>query len=232
MEQIIDSPMLPIAIVGICIFAYQIGIYIYQKTKLQLLNPLFIAIVFIVCGMQLFDISLDTFNKGGTILNVLLCPATIMFALPMYKQRKTIRRNIVPIFVGSAVGSITSMYSIYMLCSFMGVDQQVAVSMVPKTTTAAIAMDISSILGGIPALTVASVICTGILGTMLIPFALKFFRIQHSIAIGIAIGTSSHALGSAKAVEIGETEGALAGIAVVVTGLVSVVIALGISMFA
>lgn len=231
MELINDSPMLPIAILGICILAYQIGIYVYQKTNVQLLNPLFVAIILIVCGMQIFDVSLDTFNKGGTVINILLCPATIMFALPMYKERQTIRKNIAPIIVGTVVGSITSMYSIYMLCSVMGIDKQVALSMAPKTTTAAIAIDISTILGGIPALTVASVICTGILGTMLIPFALKFFKINQSIAVGIAIGTSSHALGSAKAVEIGEIEGALAGIAVVITGLVSVMIALVVTMF-
>ncbi|WP_199883708.1 LrgB family protein [Anaerosinus massiliensis] len=221
MIEIFDNP---ITMIALCITAYQIGLYIHRKTKIQVLNPLFIAIVLIIAVLQTFHISLETFNKGGSIINMLLCPATIMLAIPMYNQRKTIKKNIVPIAIGTVVGSIVSMSSIYILCKLAGISDQIAMSMLPKSTTTPIAIEISNTLGGIPALTVAAVIMTGILGSILIPSLIKIFRINNSVAAGIAIGTASHALGSAKAVELGETEAALAGIAVGVAGMVSVVL--------
>lgn len=223
MNQIFNNPL---AILALCIISYQFGLFVYRKTKIQVLNPLFIAILCIIAIMHFFDISLETFNNGGAMISMLLCPATMMLAIPMYRQRETIKKNLFPIAVGTFVGSIVSMGSIYLICKYMGISDEIAMSLLPKSTTTPIAIEISSTVGGIPALTVASVIITGILGSILFPPIIKKFNIKNSIASGIAIGTASHALGSARAVEIGETEAALAGIAVGVAGMISVLIVL------
>lgn len=223
MNQLFDNPLV---ILTLCITAYQFGLYIYRKTKIPLLNPLFIAVSCIIAFMQAFGISLETFNTGGSIINMLLCPATMMLAIPMYKQRATIKKNLFPIAAGTLIGSIASMGSIYLICKYAGISDEIAMSLLPKSTTTPIAIEISRTVGGIPALTVASVIITGILGSILFPPILKKCNVKNSIASGIAIGTASHALGSAKAVEIGETEAALSGIAVGFAGMISVLIVL------
>ena len=216
----------PLTIILLCIITYKIGLFIYHKTKISILNPLFIAIFLIILFLKIFGISLETFDNGGKFINMLLCPATIMLAVPMYKQRTLIKKNLLPIAVGTILGSIISMTSIYYICNWMGIDDLVTKSLIPKSTTTPIAIEISNTLGGIPSLTVAAVIITGILGSVLFALIIKIFKIENSIASGIAIGTASHALGSAKAVEIGEIEAAMSGIAVGVAGIASVIMVL------
>ena len=216
----------PITIILLCILTYKIGLFIYHKTKISILNPLFIAIFLIILFLKIFGISLETFDNGGKFINMLLCPATIMLAVPMYKQRTLIKKNLLPIAVGTILGSIISMTSIYYICNWMGIDDLVTKSLIPKSTTTPIAIEISNTLGGIPSLTVAAVIITGILGSVLFPLIIKIFKMENSIASGIAIGTASHALGSAKAVEIGEIEAAMSGIAVGVAWIASVIMVL------
>lgn len=216
----------PLTIILLCIITYKIGLFIYHKTKISILNPLFIAIFLIILFLKIFGISLETFDNGGKFINMLLCPATIMLAVPMYKQRTLIKKNLLPIAVGTILGSIISMTSIYYICNWMGIDDLVTKSLIPKSTTTPIAIEISNTLGGIPSLTVAAVIITGILGSVLFPLIIKIFKMENSIASGIAIGTASHALGSAKAVEIGEIEAAMSGIAVGVAGIASVIMVL------
>lgn len=216
----------PLSVIALCVCAYQLGIYIQNKTQLAVLNPLFIAILCVIAVLQAGQISLDTFNRGGMLINMMLCPATIMLAIPMYKQRDIIKRNFLPILVGTFVGSAVSMGSIYLLCRWVGISDAVAMSLLPKSTTTPIAIEISNILGGIPALTVAAVIFTGILGNIFLPLFMKMFHIHDRVAAGLAIGTASHALGTARAVELGETEAALSGIAVGIAGMISVFLAL------
>lgn len=216
----------PLTIILLCIITYKIGLFIYHKTKISILNPLFIAIFLIILFLKIFGISLETFDNGGKFINMLLCPATIMLAVPMYKQRTLIKKNLLPIAVGTILGSLISMTSIYYICNWMGIDDLVTKSLIPKSTTTPIAIEISNTLGGIPSLTVAAVIITGILGSVLFPLIIKIFKMENSIASGIAIGTASHALGSAKAVEIGEIEAAMSGIAVGVAGIASVIMVL------
>lgn len=216
----------PLSVIALCVCAYQLGIYIQNKTHLAILNPLFIAILIIIAVLQIGKISLDTFNRGGVLIDMMLCPATIMLAIPMYKQRNIIKKNFVPIIFGTFVGSAVSMSSIYFLCRWVGISDTIAMSLLPKSTTTPIAIEISNILGGIPALTVAAVIFTGILGNIFLPVFIKIFHINNRIAAGLAIGTASHALGTARAVELGETEAALSGIAVGIAGIISVFLAL------
>ena len=176
--------------------------------------------------MLIFHIPLEEFNKGGDFIAFFLIPATAALALSIYRQVWLLKRNFLPIIIGSAVGSLVSMGSVYGLCRLFRLDEVLTYSLIPKSVTTPIAMDVSLQLGGEPSITVAAVVVTGITGAILAPAFIRLFRVNNPIAAGVAIGTCSHALGTAKALEIGEVEGAMSGIAIGVSGILTVLFAM------
>ncbi len=210
----------------ICLLAYQAGVYIHSKIKTSLLNPLLISVVIMMVFLSIFNISQETFDSAGSLIEMLLLPATILLAVPMYHQRARIKQNILPVLVGSVVGVAAAFGSVYVLCRLFNLDLTTIFSLMPKSTTTAISLEISKILGGVQAITVVGVVFTGMFGTILAPLLIKIFRIKEPVAQGMAIGGTSHALGTSRAVEIGEVQGAFSGIAVSTVGLTAVVVAL------
>lgn len=223
MKVIFSSPMFGIVL---CIFTYKLGLYINNKLKTPLANPLLIAISFIIIILKVFDISLEDFQNGGDIISMFLAPATVALALSIYRQMKILKKYFLPLIIGCFVGCITSVFSIYFLCKMFKLDEKILVSMLPKSVTTPIAMEITNQLGGIVPITVAAVIVTGILGAVLSPTLIKIFHVNNSVASGVAIGASSHAVGTSKAIEIGEIEGAMSGVSLVVSGIITVILAL------
>lgn len=228
MEQLISNPLFSILL---CILAYKGATLIQQKTKLAIANPLLIAIVLIIGFLLLFDIDFDQFMIGGNFIGMLVGPATAALALSIYRQVKQLKEYFIPIIVGTLVGSITSVGSVILLCKLMNVDTAMMASLIPKSVTTAIAMDISASMNGIVPITIISVLITGIVGAVFAPMLIKVFKINNPVVRGIAIGASSHALGTSKAVEIGEVEGAMSGIALALSGIFTVIIALLLSSF-
>ncbi|MCX7709500.1 MAG: LrgB family protein [Clostridia bacterium] len=222
MKELIDSPVFGIIL---SIIGYELGLLIYRKTKLPIFNPLFIAICFVGAFLLKFDISLDSYSKGGNLISIFLGPATVILAVPLYKQLNKLKANLVPILAGVFVGSITSIIGVSMLVKMFGISRQLGLSLIPKSITTPIGIELSKQLGGIPSVTVAAIILTGIMGSILAPVICRIFRITDKVAVGIAIGTSSHAVGTTKAVEIGEVEGAMSGLAIGVAGLLTVFVA-------
>lgn len=208
----------------ISILAFEIGIFINKKTKLSILNPIVIAEVLIIVFMIVFNIDYEVYNKGGSIISFFLGPATVVLAVPLYKQIEKLKENGLPIMVGIAVGCITAITSVYFLSKLFHLDEVLTLSLLPKSVTAAISMEVSSQIGGIPALTVAATVVTGITGNVLWPYISKVFKIENDVASGISLGTSAHALGTAKAMELGEVEGGMASLAIGVAGLVTVIL--------
>jgi putative effector of murein hydrolase len=149
----------------------------------------------------------------------------VILAVPLYKKISLFRENIIPIIGGIGVGSSAGIISIILMCRMFGLDELLSVSMIPKSVTTPIGIEISNQLGGLPSITVAAIVFTGISGILLGPQVCRLFKIHDEVAVGIAIGTSSHALGTTKAVEIGETEGAMSGLAIGIAGLVTVFLA-------
>lgn len=223
MNDIASSPYFGI---GISIFTYEMGVWINKKTKSPIANPLLIAIVLVIGFLQVFNISLESYNIGGNIIGMFLAPATASLAIMVYGQLDILKKNLLPITAGTAVGSIVSMTSVYFLCKVFGLDEKLTASLIPKSVTTPIAIELSSQLGGVIPITVAAVVLTGILGAVLAPTLIKIFRVDNPIASGIAIGTCSHALGTTKALEIGEIEGAMSGIAIGVAGIMTVIFTL------
>lgn len=220
MDKIFENPLFGIIL---CIFTYEIGIIINRKLKTSLANPLLIGIILCIIFLKVFNISFDTFNKGGNIVSMFLAPATVSLAVSIYNQYKLLKENLLSIIIGCSVGSFVSMGSVYLLCKLFKLEQNITISMIPKSVTSPIAISISEQLGGIVPITVSAVVLTGILGAMFAPILIKIFRVKNSIAVGVAIGTSSHVAGTTKAMEIGDVEGAMSSIAIGIAGFITVI---------
>ena len=207
------------------ILSFEIGLFIFKKLKFPVLNPLLLGIVIAMSVISFFNIPLDYFRKGGDYITFLLAPATIALALPLYRQLEKLKKNLVPILIGSIVGAITAILSTILLGKLLGIDKMLLVSFMPKSITTPIGIELSKLLGGIPAITIFSILVTGISGNVFAPLVCKYFRIKHPVAKGIGIGISSHAVGTSKALEMGEIEGAMSALSIVIAGIITFMIA-------
>ncbi len=207
----------------ISIGAYVLGMALQKKFKTALFNPLFISIISVICVLLCTGISYQTYNQSAKYLSYFLTPATVCLAIPLYEQLSLLKKNAVAILCGILSGIVASGLCVLALALFFSTSHEMYVTLLPKSITSAIGMDISGELGGIPSITVAVIILSGIVGNMFAPLFCKLFKITSPVSRGIAVGTSSHAIGTAKATEMGEVEGAMSGLAVAVAGLLSVV---------
>lgn len=220
MSELLASPFFGIAL---SIVAFSIGVWIQKKTGLVICNPLIIAIVLVSGVLLLFQIPYESYNEGGSIINMFLAPATSCLAVSVYTRLELLKKNWLPILAGCVAGSLTSMGSVFLLCRLFGLDEAMTYSLLPKSVTTPIAVGVAESHGGISSITVAAVILTGIMGSILAPFLIRIFRVKDSMTAGLAIGACSHAVGTSKAIEIGETEGAMSGLAIGICGIVTVV---------
>lgn len=226
MNEIFASPFFGITL---CILTFEIGVWIEAKTKLAIANPLLIAVILCIGVVKVFGIPLESFNAGGEVITVFLGPATAVLALAVYLQLNRLKKYFWPVFAGTVVGSVVSVSSAYWLCRLFGLDQALTKSMLVKSVTTPFAIAISKNIGGIPSVTVAAVVLTGILGAVFAPVLIWLFRVKNPIARGVAIGTSSHAVGTSKAITLGEVEGAMSGVSIGLAGVVTVILSLFLS---
>ena len=206
--------------VTVSLVAYLIGMLLKKKFKLAILNPLLISIVLTIIVLVVADVDYDTYNKGASYLSWFLTPATVCLAIPLYEQWTLLKKNIAAVALGLTAGVITSLVTV-----LMGLSHEDYVTLLPKSITTAIGMGVSEELGGYVTITVAVIVVTGVLGNILGEFVCKIFRITEPISKGLALGASSHAIGTAKAIEIGEIEGAMSSLAIAVAGILTVVFA-------
>ncbi|WP_024833647.1 LrgB family protein [Ruminiclostridium josui] len=222
MNEIIRSPLFALLI---SILAYEIGIFINKKTKIALFNPLMIAIDLVIGILLALHIPLEDYKKGGDFISLFLTPATVILAVPLYKNINSLKKDYVAILGGVIVGSVTAIISVWAMAKAFGLSKELIASLIPKSITTPLGIELSTQINGIPSVTVAAIIITGIFGAVFAEWVLKACKIMDKTAKGIAIGTSSHALGTTKAVDIGETEGAMSGLAIGLAGLVTVIVA-------
>lgn len=205
---------------------YIIGTYIYKKTKITYLNPLLISTILLIIFIKLAKINLDTFLTDLSGINVFLGPLIVSLAVPIIKKIDLIKKNLIPIIVGAFVGSTVSMVSVILLGNLFGLDKEIISSIIPKSATTPIAIEVTNKLGGIRAIAVAVVIISSIIGTVLIPLLIKLFKIKDPKIIGMGLGVTSHAVGTSKALEINEIAGAISGVALVFGGIATAIIAM------
>lgn len=212
--------------VAISVAAFQAAVALNRRVKSPLLNPLLVAVAFIIIVLVVFKIPLATYQEGAGVISSFLGPATAVLAYSIYRQITVLKKHFIPIFAGCLAGSVTSMASAWGLCELMGLSDSIAMSTVAKSVTTPIAIGITSTLGGVQAVTVAAVIVSGIMGSMLAPTLTRIFHVRSHIAAGVAIGASSHAVGTVRAAQMGELEGAMSGLAISVSGLLTLILAL------
>ncbi|MDP4178383.1 MAG: LrgB family protein [Bacillota bacterium] len=222
MKDILNSQVFGVLI---SLIAYEIGVLLMKKFKLSVFNPLLVAIIILITFLSVFHIKYDDYNNGGQIISFFLAPATIALAVPFYKNFSLFKKNAVPILAGIICGSISGILCIIILSKLFGLSDILTKSLIPKSITTPIGMCLSKQLGGIPSITVFAIIITGILGSIIGPLLYKIFKMNDKVALGIALGSASHAVGTAKAMEIGEVEGAMSSITIVITGIVTVLLA-------
>ena len=215
--------------VSVSLISYMIGVYLKKKLNVGLFNPLLISIAVTIILLVLAHIDYDAYNEGARYLSWLLTPATVCLAIPLYEEFELLKSNVRAVMCGIISGVLTSLITILVLALFFGLTHEEYVTLLPKSITTAIGMGVSEELGGYVTITVAVIIITGVIGNILAEFICKIFRIEEPIAKGIAIGSAAHAIGTAKAMEIGEVEGAMSSLSIAVAGILTVV---GASVFA
>ena len=215
--------------VSVSLISYMIGVYLKKKLNVGLFNPLLISIAVTIIFLVLAHIDYDAYNEGARYLSWLLTPATVCLAIPLYEEFELLKSNVRAVMCGIISGVLTSLITILVLALFFGLTHEEYVTLLPKSITTAIGMGVSEELGGYVTITVAVIIITGVIGNILAECICKIFRIEEPIAKGIAIGSAAHAIGTAKAMEIGEVEGAMSSLSIAVAGILTVV---GASVFA
>lgn len=215
--------------VTISIAGYGIGLFLKRKLKWEFFNPLLIAIVFVIVVLQMSGIDYEEYNETAKYLSYLLTPATVCLAIPLYQQIALLKENMTAVLLGILAGVFSSLGSVFGMAYLFGLSHEEYVTLLPKSITTAIGIGVSEELGGISTITVAVIIVTGVLGNVIGAQICKIFRIREPIAVGLAFGTAAHAVGTTKALELGEVQGAMSSLSIAVAGLITVA---GASVFA
>lgn len=210
--------------VMVTLAAFALGTLLHRKTKAAWCNPLLLGSIFVVVLLSILKIPYPDYKQSASPITWLLFPATVSLAVPLYEQWELLKKNVLAIAAGIGAGVITSLVSILLIAWVFRLDSAGAVSLLPKSVTTAIGVDVASELGGIPALTTAVIVLTGIMGNLMAVSLCRLLRITNPIAKGIAIGTSSHAIGTTKALEMGPIEGAMSSLSIAVAGVLTAIL--------
>ena len=222
-DAVLSSPLFGLTLTA---GAWYLGLRLQQRTRLVICNPLLTAALIIIGVLTLFGVSPEQYSIGGDLIQTMLGPVTAVLALNIYHQRTVLGRCFVPVLAGCLTGSLTSLASVLVLCRAFGVDEILTASLLPKSVTTAIAIGISESRGGIQGIAAAAVVLAGIEGALLAPLFARVFRVTDPVAHGVAVGACSHALGTTRAMEEGELQGAMSSVSLCVCGIMTSVLAL------
>lgn len=221
MYNVMETPIFGIIVT---ILFFNIGIYIKNKFKSPIFNPLLIAIIGIILFLYTFNIEYESYKIGADSINFFLGPVTVVLAIPLYKQLDLLKKYFFEIIIGITSGVIISFLSIVIVSKITNTDELIMNSLMAKSITTPMGISLTSTLGGIESITVVAIILTGIFGGIIAVPLFKIMKIKHPVAKGIALGTSAHALGTTKAIELGEVEGAMSGLAIGIAGIITVIL--------
>lgn len=222
-EMLLNTPLTGIVV---CLACYEVGMQLRSRLGSPILNPMLIGILLSAGVITLFDIPLESFKLGSDMINLMLTPATVVLGLSVYNQRKVLQRNFIPVVGGCLAGSLTNAALMHGLCRLLLLDDTLLYSLLPRSVTTPIAVALSEQGGGLVGVTAVCVIVSGITGAVLAPTLARLLRLEDPVAVGVAVGTASHAAGTTTAVQMGELTGAMSGVSIGVAGLLTVVLAL------
>lgn len=201
---------------------YQLGFFLKKKWNIALFNPLVIATVFVMLVITVSGMDLEVYEEGSHYISYFLTPATICLALPLYDKWKVFKKHYKAVVSGIVVGVFTNLMCILLLAMCFKLTHTEYVTLLPKSITTAMGLEVSHQMGGIVSITVFSIIVTGVFGAVIAPYLFKVFRIHMPIAKGVALGTGAHAIGTSKAIELGEVEAAMSSVSIVLTGSITI----------
>ena len=204
--------------------AYQVGLWCRKKWNNPICNPILIAVILVIGVLLLTKLPVETYYAGTSGIQWLLTPATVCLALPLYEQLKILKKSLPAILVGVTAGTVTSLAALLALCHLFGLDHQISASLLPKSITTAMGIVLSEQNGGLPALTTAVIIITGMLGSLLGSLLCKLLRLTDPVAQGVALGTASHVIGTSKASEMGPLQGAVSSLSLAVAGILTAIL--------
>ncbi len=207
-------------------FLFYLGAQLLQRrTGIRLFNPILVAVAGLIGFLLLFKIDYSSYREGGEYIDFWLKPAVVALGVPLYKQLSTIRRQLLPLIISEMAGCVAGIVSVVLLAEMFGASKEVVLSLAPKAVTTPIAMEISASLGGIPPLTAAVVVCTGIFGGLAGFRIVKLSRISSPIAEGLSIGTAAHAIGTSAAMERSDRYGAFSSLGLTLNGILTALLA-------
>ncbi len=216
----------PLFGIVVSIAAYWLSLKFAKYIRTPLANPVLVATILIIALLKILNIPYENYMAGGAMINLMLLPATAVLAVTIYRQIEVLRHYFWPLVVGCLAGSITSISSVWVMSKLFGLDDSLTAALIPKSVTTAIAVEIARSRGGIIAIAIVAVLFTGIIGAVSAPMLIKLLRIKDPVIAGVAIGTSSHALGTIKAIELGEVQGAMSSLSIGIAGLITALLVL------
>lgn len=219
---ILNSPFFGVILT---LVVFKLGVYIAEKTQHAIFNPLLTSSIIIMVLLKSFNIPLKYYMSGGLFISFFLAPATVILIVPLFEKLELLKKYSVPILIGGVVGSITAIASVIILCRILGINEKLLLSFIPKSITTPIGIELSRMLGGVPSITVFAIIITGITGNVTAPFVYEVCGVRHPIAKGVGLGMASHVVGTVRACCMGEVEGAMSALSVVIAGVLTLIIA-------
>lgn len=222
-DELVKNPAFGVALT---LISYELGKYLQKKTKIKVLSPLVTGSLIIIGVLLIGDIDYNNYKLGGSIVSFFVGPATVSFAIPLYKNLRIIRENLIGILAGILGGLLAGLLSALALSRIFGLSHQIRLSLLPKSVTSAIGYAISDMIGGVPEISLVLIVVAGVTGYVVSEFIFKILKIDNPIIKGIALGTNSHVIGTAKAMELGEKEGAMSSAAITIAGIIMVFLVL------
>ena len=222
-QEILNSAAFGIVL---SIVAYSAGVFLQKKTGLVIFNGLLIAGISIICLLLALDIPFEAYNVGGSIISLFVTPMTVCMGLSIYRNLPLLKKRLIPILAGAFAGSLTAIVTGLVLCRLLGMDEAMTMSLLPRSVTNPVAIAISAQKGGVVSITVAAVAIAGMGGNLIAPWLCRLFRTRDSVEAGLAIGACSHAIGTARAMEMSQETGAISGLAIGICGIITSVLVL------
>lgn len=210
---------------------YALGVEIQKKTGSAVCNPLLIASILVGALLIATGTPYQTYEESGKLISFFLTPATVALAIPIYRKLDVLLKNLLPILLGAFVGSLVSISSVILFSHPFGLSDATTRSLIPKSVTTPIGVALADMLGGVTSITAIAIVITGIFGAILLPTFLKCIGVRNPMQMGLSIGTAAHAVGTSRAIQLGETEGAISGLAIGVAGLLTAFIVSALSVF-
>ena len=221
MTELLHIPIFPVILT---LLAYQTGAALQRKLKSPLCNPILIAVILVLLTLGVTGLELKTYQTGTALISWLMTPATVSLAVSMYEQFRILRKKMGVILSGVAAGAVSCLITVLGLCLLLRFDPQLTASLLPKSVTTAIGVPLTQMIGGLPSVTTAAIILSGITASVLGPWLCKLFRLEDRVSQGVAFGTAGHVIATAKAMELDPLTGAVSSLSLVIAGLLTAVL--------